>query len=168
MPLAANSLPSELTIQVEDFNRETSGTSLFLPNGFSLVDIVTNVAAFEAVIAALTDGYIRSGGLSRRFRQTTALAGGIAPISSNVQRKGVFIFENSFGTYNTYQVPSIARTLVVPGTKQLDRANVAILAYEALMTNGLAGVPGSTPIGGNGYDLVRLVDAYEDSVDKPD
>lgn len=167
MPLASNALPSELTIGVRDFNNEDSTASLFLPAGFSLVDAVTNIAAFEAVIAALTDGFIYTGGISRRFNQTDDPPAEGAPATSNVQRKGVFIFENSFGTYNKYTIPSIDRALVLPGSVQINRSAPAVAAYVALMTGGLAGVPGSTPSGGNGYDLVRLVDAYEDTVTRP-
>lgn len=167
MPLASSSLPTELTIGVVDHNNETSTSSIFLPTAFGLETLVTNIAAFEAVLAGLTDGYITGGGLSRRFNQTDdpPAEGGI--ITSNVQRKGVFIFENSFGGYNKYTIPSIDRALVLPGGVQINRQAAAVQAYVTFMLSGLGGVAGSTPIGGNGYDLVRLVDAYEDTVSRP-
>lgn len=167
MPLAGNQLPTEVTIGVRDFNNEDSSASVFFPAALALADIVGQIAPVEAVIGALTDGFIYTGGLSRRFNQTDDPPAEGAPISSNVQRKGVFIFENSFGTYNKYTIPSIARSLVTPGTRQINRSAPAVAAYVALMTNALAGVAGFRAIGGNGYNLIRLVDAYEDSTDKP-
>lgn len=168
MPLAASSLPSELSLSIVDHNNERSTTSIFLPASASVDDISTNVAQFEAVMAALTDGFITGAGISRRFNQTNdpPAEGGIS--TSNVQRKGVFVFENSFGTYNTYQVPSIDRALVLPGSVQIDRGSAAVAAFVTLMTGiELPFLPGVRPIGGNGYTLVRLVDAYEDSVSRP-
>ena len=168
MPLAANSLPSELAFSVVDYNREQSSTSVFLPAAASLTDIAVNVTAFETVLAALTDGFIRGASLSRRFNQTNdpPISGGHA--TSNVQRGGVFVFENSFGTFNTYRVPSISRALVLPGSSRIDVTAPAVAAYVGLMTTAALGVlPGVRPVGGNGYQLVRLVDAYEDSVSAP-
>lgn len=167
MPLAGNALPTEVTVGVRDYNNEDSTASVFFPVGLALADIVGQIAPVEAVIAALTDGFIYGGGLSRRFNQTDDPPPEGAPISSDVQRKGVFVFENSFGTYNTYTIPSIDRALILAGSRQINRAAPAVAAYVALMTNQLAGVAGFRAIGGNGYNLVRLVDAYEDSRDKP-
>lgn len=167
MPLATNSLPSEVNIGVRDFNNEDSGTSVFFPAAGSILDVAVNVALIEAAIAGLTDGFIYGGGLSRRFNQTDDPPALGAPISSNVQRKGIFIFENEFGTYNTYQIPSIDRALVLPGSVQINRAAPAVLAYVGIMTSALAGIVGLRPVGGNGRQLVRLVDAYEDTVSRP-
>lgn len=168
MPLVSNSLPSELSFSVVDYNRERSSTSVFLPATASLTDIAVNVAAFETVMAALTDGFVTGASLSRRFNQTDdpPISGG--PATSNVQRAGVFVFENSFGTTNTYRIPSIDRTLVLPGSTEIDVTNAAVAAYVTLMTSAaLAVLPGVRPLGGNGYELVRLVAAYEDSVSAP-
>ena len=167
MPISLNSLPTEINIGVRDFNNEDSGTSVFFPAAGSLVDLAANVALVEAAIGALTDGFIYGGGLSRRFNQTDDPPAAGAPATSNVQRKGVFVFENEFGTYNTYQIPSIDRTLVLPGSAQINRASLAVISYVALMTSPLGGVLGLRPVGGNGRQLVRLVDAYEDSVSRP-
>lgn len=167
MPLQSTQLPTEITIGVRDFNNEDSGTSIFFPAASELDTVTAQVAAMELVVAGLTDGFIYGGGLSRRFNQTTDPPPEGAPIGSQVQRKGVFIFENEFGTYNTYTIPSIARTLILPGGRQINRAAPAVQAYVALMTSAVAGIGGLRAIGGNGRLLTRLVDAYEDSVDKP-
>ena len=168
MALAANSLPTELTFSVEDFNNEESTTSVYVPANASLTDLAVNVALFEAAIAGITDGFIKGGGLSRRFNQTDPRPDFTAVRTSNVQRKGVFIFENSFGTTNTYTVPSLDRNLVLPNSSRIDVLNPAVAAYIALMTTAaLAPLPGVRPIGGNGYQLVRLIDAYEDTVSRP-
>lgn len=167
MPLVTSGLPTEVSLSIVDYNNEDSTTSIYFPPAFSTVEIITNVAAIEAVVAALTDGFIAGGGLSRRFNQTDDPDETGGPATSNVQRKGVFIFENEFGTFNTYQIPSIDRALVLPGTNKIDRTAAAVVAYAALMTGGLSGITGSRPQGGNGRNLVRLVDAYEDTVSRP-
>lgn len=168
MALAANQLPTELTFAIQDFNNEDSTTSVFVPANASLTDLAVNVAAFETVIAGITDGFIVGGGLSRRFNQTDPRPDFTTVRTSNVQRKGVFIFENSFGTYNTYTIPSLDRSLVLPNSDRIDVLNPAVAAYIALMTTAaLQPLPGVRPIGGNGYQLVRLVDAYEDTVSRP-
>lgn len=167
MPLATTSLPTEMTIGIRDFNNEDSTTSIFFPAASELDTVNNQAAAMEVVIAGLTDGFIYGGGLSRRFNQTSDPGPDGAPATSNVQRKGVFIFENEFGTYNTYTVPSIARSLVLPGSIQINRAAAAVQAYVAIMTSAVAGIGGLRAIGGNGRNLVRLVDAYEDTFSKP-
>lgn len=167
MPLQSNNLPTEITVGVRDYNNEDSTTSVFFPTAAELATVTGQIAGVEAVIAALTDGFIYGGGLSRRFNQTNDPPAEGAPQSSNVQRKGVFVFENSFGTTNKYTIPSIARGLVNPGTRQIDRTDPAVIAYVAMMTSAVVGLGGLRAIGGNGYNLVRLVDAYEDSTDKP-
>lgn len=166
MPLAGNALPTEVSIGVRDYNDEDFSTSIFFPTGLALADIVGQIAPVEAVIAALTDGFIYGGNLSRRFNQTADPPVGGVPATANGERKGVFVFENDFGTYNTYMVPSIDRALVLPGSNKIDRAHAAVAAYVALMTNQLAGVAGFRAIGGNGRQLVRLVDAYEETVSR--
>lgn len=167
MPLSSTGLPTEFTIGIVDRNNERSSASIFFPALSSLGDVVAQAAALETVIAGLTDGFIYTGGLSRRFNQTTPPTEAGGPVNSNVQRKGVFVFENEFGTYNRYTVPSIDRALVLPGSVQIDRDALAVQAYVALMTSAVAGIGGLRAIGGNGYQLVRLVDAYEDSVSAP-
>lgn len=167
MPLAPNSLPTEVTIGVRDYNNEDATTSVFYPAAGSILDLSVNVALVEAAIAGLTDGFIYGGGLSRRYNQTDDPPPTGAPATSNVQRKGVFIFENSFGGYNTYRIPSISRAVVLPGSNKIDRENSAVQDYVTLMLSALNGVVGLRPTGGNGYQLVRLVDAYEDTVSRP-
>lgn len=168
MPLASNTLPTELTFNVQDYNNEDASTSIFVPAATDLTDLAVNIALFEAAIAGMTDGFITGGGLSRAFNQTDPRPEFGGPATSNVQRKGVFIFENSFGTYSRYQIPSIDRALVRPGTTAIDVTAPAVAAYIALMTTAaLAPLPGVRPIGGNGYQLVRLVEAYEDTVSRP-
>jgi hypothetical protein len=168
MPLANSSLPSELTISVLDYNNEESTTSIFLPAATDIAEIALNVAAFETVIAALTTGFITGAGLSRRFNQTDPREVLVAGGNSNVQRKGVFVFENSFGTYNKYTIPSIDRTLVLPNSDAINVTAPAVAAYVALMTApDILPIPGARPVGGNGYQLVRLVEAYEDTVSRP-
>lgn len=167
MPLSSTLLPTEFTIGVRDYNNEDSTSSIFFPTASDLATVIAQAAAVEAVVAALTDGFIYGGGISRRFNQTDDPPETGIPNTSNVQRKGVFIFENEFGTYNTYTVPSIDRGLVIAGSKQINRSAPAVAAYVALMTSAVAGIGGLRAIGGNGRNLVRLVDAYEDSVDKP-
>lgn len=161
MPLSIGDLPTELAVSVEDYNLETSTSSVFFANSFGLPDIIANTAAVEAILANLTDGNIVGASLSRRFTQTTIDPDGLSDQTSNVQRKGVFVFANEFGTTNTYFIPSIDRTLLLPGTRNLNRSAAAIQAYVAFMTGGLAGVTGSRPVGGNGRQLTRLLEAYE-------
>lgn len=161
MPLERISSPVGLSITVEDYNGEQAVTEVFYPNGVDLDGLLAEIATIEAAVAALSDGLIVGGGITIPLIQTTAPPAQ-RPASSNVQRKGKFVFRNAAGTYNTYQIPSIDRALVQEGSNAIIVGDAAVQAYINLLLNGFA--PLATPaVGGGGQDLSRFVRAYEDT-----
>lgn len=159
MPLNIGTAPISMSVTVRDYNNEEATTEVFFPQAVGVDNLAAEVAAVEAVIAGLTDGWIVGGGITLPLIQTDQQSGP-PPITSNVQRKGRFLFRNAAGSYNTYQVPSVDRDLIVPGTDEIDLTALAVQAYVGLMLNGIPALT-APPVGGGGQDLLTLIRAYE-------
>lgn len=152
MPLDLGPLPVRFTATIQDRDRNT-GSATAYRNGFvTLAELEASLAAFEAAIALMTDGYIIGGSISIPLVQTTVPTEPLPPESSDVQRKASAVFRQSNGRTAKYEIPSPSNLLVVDGSNVLDRASAAVLAYEAFMLNNA--VLGS--VSGNGLALTRL------------
>lgn len=159
MPLTFAGRPITVSFSVEDFNGQRSTTEVSFPQTATVAEILAQVAVLEGIFAALTDGFLVSATINLRGRQTDDPGVG-APDTSQVGRKGVFVFETEAGTTATYEIPSLDRGLVTRGSNAIDLADPAIVAYEGFMTDGIVGITGA-PVTGAGIGLARLVRAYE-------
>lgn len=153
MPLEASNRPVEMTITIQDRDNNKRTTSVIFPGTVTIADILANLAAVEAAVAGITNGYIVDGTVTINLLQTTDAAEP-PPESSDVERKAAFVFLTDAGTYAKYEIPSVDPALVVDGTNVLDRNNAAVAAYVTLMTGGVPAV--GNPVTGAGIPLDEL------------
>lgn len=159
MPLTFAGRPVSVTFSIEDYNGQRSTTEVSFPQTATVAEILAQANVLEGIFAALTDGFLVGASINLRGRQTDDPGVG-APTTSQVGRKGVFVFETDAGTTATYEVPSLDRALVTRGSRAIDLEAAAIVAYEGFMTDGVVGITGA-PVTGAGIGLARLVRAYE-------
>lgn len=161
MPLVPQGVVA-LSVTVQDYTGEKSDATVYFPANVAINLVIDELAAIQAIFAALTDGFIVGGTISQKLTQTDPFGVG-PPATSDVNRKGIFTFRNSGGTANKYEIPSIDRTLVGRGSNNLDQAADAIANYIDLMINGGVGALVSAPVTGAGLDIVALLSARETS-----
>lgn len=158
MPLVAAGRPVRFSLTLQDRDRNKGRCEIVFPAAISIVDLVTNLGAIEALVAALSDAYIVDGTIGIDLRQTTVNADP-PPETSDVERKGSFIFKTAVeGSLAKIEIPSFDNTLVVDLTNTIDINNVAVAAFTSFMTGGLAGLTGA-PVNGVGNDITELVNA---------
>ncbi len=155
MPLDIGSLPVQYSATIVDRERNRRQATAYR-NGFAtLAEVEAFLAAFEAAIAAITNGYIVGGSISIPLIQTTVPTEPLPPLGSDVQRKGTFVFRKADGTVAKFEVPSLDNTLVNAGGNNLNLSAAPIIAYDAFMRNNA--VLGS--VGGDGIALTELISA---------
>lgn len=158
MPLTAAARPVRYNLTLQDRDGNKGRCEISFPSTISIVDLVTNLAAIEALVAALSDAYIVDGTISIDLRQTTVNANP-PPETSDVERKGSFVFKTEVeGSFAKIEIPSIANTVVIDGTNLIDKSNVAVAAFVNFMIGGLLDLTGS-PVNGPGNDITELVTA---------
>lgn len=158
MPLTAASRPVRFTLSLQDRDKNKGRAEITFPSTISVVDLTANLAAIEALVAALTNAYIVDGSISIDLKQTTVNAG-LPPESSDVERKGSFTFKTAVeGSLAKIEIPSIDPTVVIDKTNIIDESNVAVAAFIGFMTGGIAGLTG-TPCNGPGNDITELLHA---------
>jgi hypothetical protein len=158
MPLTAAARPVRYSLSMQDRDKNRSNASIAFSSTISIADLVTNLAAIEALVAALSDAYIVDGTISIDLRQTS-LPAVPPPETSDVERKGSFTFTTAVeGSFAKIEIPSISNGLVIDKTNLIDEANPAVAAFIAFMTGGLVGLTGN-PVNGVGNDIVALANA---------
>ena len=158
MPLEAAGRPVRFVLTLEDRDRNTSNVTISLPSTTSIVDLLGNLAAIEALVAGLSNANIVDGTISIDLRQSTAWAP--APEASDVERKAVFTFETANeGSFAKIEVPSVDNNIVIDGTNLLNPDAVSVAAFVSFMTGGVPAL--GAPVNGPGHDITRLLKAYK-------
>lgn len=158
MALEAAGRPVRFALTLEDRDYNKSNCTISLPSTTSIVDLVANLAAIEALIAGISNANIVDGTISIDLRQATAWEP--APEASDVERKAVFTFatEND-GSFAKIEVPSVDNDVVMDGSNLLRLDAVSVAAFIGFMTGGMA--PIATPVNGPGHEITRLLRAYK-------
>lgn len=132
-----------VTYTLRDYNGDTSTMQLNVPDTVILEDVDTWAKGTGlANLEALTDAVVVGISINQSYYDD---APATPPSTSNVERKGSFTFRADNGLTMNIQVPSIDRSLVVPGSHLLTGA--AVDAFVAMVVDeGL-------------FDLVGLVSA---------
>lgn len=136
-----------------DNNKSTLGVSY--PSGNTIANITSEVTgslipAIEGISDAVVSGFSIATGASET--DPAVLAG--APETSDVERKGSFVFRAANGATMALEVPSVRNTLVVDGTNVLDKNDADVAAFIAAFLT--AGVDGLAPSSYLGSALVAL------------
>lgn len=160
MPLALAGRPVAVTLTFQDRDRNKRTSTVNFPGTLTIADLAANLAAIEAAFAALSDAFIVDGTVTIDLVQTT-VAAGPPPETSDVERKGSFVFKTEAGTTAKLEIPSIANTLVVDDSNVIDRNDPAVQAFIGLVLNGIPPVVGE-PVTGSGisystFEIARKI-----------
>lgn len=153
MALVLGPLPLRIGITVRDRDGNESEAVTYREGITTVVDMEAQVQAFAAVVAGLTDGFITGANVSVPFVENTPPTE-LPPESSEVSRKGRFVFDTDIGRTATYEVPSIDPAIVTDNSRDgvIDVANPAVVAYATYM---------NTSVNGANVGLAGLREAYK-------
>jgi hypothetical protein len=145
MALAATPTVSvAISLKDRDGNRGT--VSLYYPSGNTIANIQAEVeGTIIPAIQGLSDAVVVAWTISFFANDLEFNPATDAPETSDVERKGVFVFTNGAFSTTKYEVPSVKNTLVIDGTNKLNMADPLVSAFVTAITT--AGVDGLKPSG---------------------
>lgn len=144
----------KVTYTFRDNDGAESTTEVLLPGATSAANAVTYATALRALIALLSDATIV--GMNVILGYAEGAIGTIA--SSDVENKGVFLFNAANGIKSSIAIPSILESVLQGNNKDIDQANSAVSDFIDAMTAGLTSIQ---PSNLSGSDLVGVKDAYK-------
>jgi hypothetical protein len=159
MEITAMALTQDVVARVtvffvdRDSNRGT--TSVYYPSANTVANIIdevegTLIPALQGMSDAVVDGWAINFGAD-----DPAVSAADAPETSDVERKGSFVFKAANGQIVSAQIPSIKNTLVVDGTNVINSADALTIAYVDAMTT--AGIDGLLPTSNVASDITSIV-----------
>lgn len=145
---------ARVSIFFVDRDNNKGVTSVWYGSDNTLANIVaevegTLIPALAGMSDAVIDGYTVNFGAV-----DPAVSSADAPETSDVERKGSFVFKSDNGQIVSAQVPSIKNSLVVDGTNVINPTDALTIAYVDAMTT--AGLDGLLPTTNIGADLASL------------
>lgn len=107
-----------ITASLIDWNNNRSTVEVHAPAAVVGESVDTWAkGGFVTLLEALSDAVVTNVSVQKGFYNDAAAA---APNSSNVERKGSFVFRDENNGTMTVQIPSIKQTLVLQGTNYLE------------------------------------------------
>jgi hypothetical protein len=146
------------TITIEFSFRDNDGarstTEVLLPGGTSAANAITFAAAIRPLLQALSDAVIVAMNVIIGYYENA-----IPTIpSSDVENKGVFVFNAANGIKSSVSVPSILEAVLQSNNRDTDQAQSDVDDFITAMTAGLSSIQ---PCNLSGADLVSVRDAYK-------
>ena len=127
--------------------------------GADIEDVRAWGTTYITSIMALTGAALTRYSITQTYIDNTYP---VAQAGSDVENKGLLKFRTANGGSAQITIPGILESVLVnTGTVKgvyLDLANTAVAAVVAALVTGIGGV---APIGGSGFDLASLLDAYK-------
>lgn len=119
-----------------DRDSNTASTSIYLPGAMLYGAASVEFALIAGALGALSDAELTKITISRRFEDPDLLVNGAGP-SSDVERKGAFVFMDAQRKPFTITVPSLKYGLVNEGSNRINRLDPATIALIAMvLANG--------------------------------
>lgn len=134
-----------VTIILKDRDNNIGSVSLYYPSTNTLANTIAEVE--EDIIPAiqgLSDAVVQNYTISYNAYDLDVSAAD-APETADVERKGVFVFNNGAFSTTKYEVPSVKNSLVVDGSNVLNVADPLVQAFIDAIT--VAGLDGLKPSG---------------------
>lgn len=144
---------------VKDFN-------IPFPDVASLIQLPVYGDLMIDALAAISDARIDGYSARVNFDIDPPFNDGLNE-NSEVSRKAVFTFETVEKTTARFEIPSVRNSLVIDGTNTIDRNNLLIAAFTAIVLNGTFG-PNNGIVTGAGLqleELKRVFKAHRNSSD---
>lgn len=159
MALTMGDRPTGMTFSIKDWNKNVRSTTMYWPQAFTSIQLAAGLAATEAAIQGITDGLIVGGSVVFELISDVP-QNAPADITSDVERKGSFVFDLENGETAKYEIPSLDKNLVYQGTNEINPNAAAVLAYVGLMLNGFPGADNG-PVSGGGSPIIGLRSAKQ-------
>lgn len=134
-----------------------------LPSATAFADVILFVSEFADLVDAVINGQIIRAGVAFEIDIGTFAA---AAAGSDVEEGARFNYRTDGGFLSAFRIPTFLESLIVPGTRQVDTADLDVLALDVAVRNGidLTGVGGSgviAPSDQRDEDIVSLTSATE-------
>lgn len=144
------------TYTFRDNDGKQSTTQVGLPNGLSPAVGYAFAIALRPLLQAISDAALIA------FNFTVGQYEDAVPViaRSDVEDKGVFIFNTGNGLEVTLAVPSISEAVLQTDNEDIDLANAAVLAFINAVSLGI-GTPLVQPVNASGADIVGVKAAYK-------
>jgi len=146
------------TLSIEFSFRDNDGarstTEILLPGSVSAAAAITFATALRPLLSALSDAVLVGMNLIIGYQESS-----IPSIpSSDVENKGVLLFNAANGIKSSISIPSILESVLQSNNRDIDQSNSDVDAFITAMTAGLSG---TQPVNASGADLVSTKDAYK-------
>ena len=138
------------TVSFRDKDNNVSSTSIHEDGALLYAAAAAAFAAKAALMGALSDAELVSITISRKFNDPDLLVNGAGP-TSDVERKGAFVFVDSMYKPVTIAIPSLKYGITTEGSNKINRADAAVAAFVLAVA-----ATGRTY---RNLDIIRLVDA---------
>ena len=149
-------LKPTLTIEItfRDNDGARASTEVTLPGATTPANAVSFATALIALIAPLSDAVVTGYNIIIGYTENA-----IPTIpSSDVENKGVFLFNAANGIKSSISIPSIVESVLQANNRDIDQSALDVADFVLAMTGGLSGV---SPANAGGSDLVSVRDAYK-------
>ncbi|NJK81338.1 MAG: hypothetical protein HC914_16200 [Chloroflexaceae bacterium] len=145
-----------ISYSVRDNDGKQSSTEVQIDGATPPANAVGFADALRALIAPLTDGVIVGQNVI-----IGAYEDAIPVINrSDVEDKGVFIFNTANGLASSIAIPSVAEAVLQANNEDIDLTLAAVGAFVDAFTLG-AGTPLVQPANASGGDIVSVKEAYK-------
>lgn len=138
-------------------------TRIRIPNGFSLAQYQEFAQGAAQVITDMTGAEVTRAGVSIGVDFNDGSLDTIATLASDVYNKGRWIFNTvASGFRKIMRIPSLHESNTAPNSNQIDSADPSVVAFEALMEDGVLTSEGTMqPQNERGYDITGRASAVE-------
>ena len=138
------------TVSFRDKDNNVSSTSIHEDGALLYAAASAAFAAKAGLMGALSDAELVGITISRKFNDPDLLING-AGATSDVERKGAFVFVDSMYKPVTITIPSLKYGVTNEGTNKINRGDAAVAAFVLAVA-----ATGRTY---RNLDIIRLVDA---------
>jgi len=143
-----------VTYTFRDNDGKESTSEVLIPGATTAAAAVTFANALRLLIVALSDAVCITQNVILGYYENA-----IPTIpSSDIENKGVFLFNAANGLKSSIAVPSILEAVLQANNQDIDQTNSDVSAFIDAMTLGLSG---TNPVNASGTDLTSMREAYK-------
>ena len=148
---------------VLDAKGKSSVCKVHVPLGFSLPQYGEFAVAMAQLISAISHGSITEVSVGVPLSLAAATIRTVAIATANIAEKGLFIVRSGIaGLFARFNIPTYNEAKSVPGSDDIDDANVDVAAFNAILEDGVTTAGGLiNPQDVRGNDLSAVTQSRE-------
>jgi hypothetical protein len=167
LPLAQgykrSELPFTITYSIKDAKNAVSTTKVNVPRSVGLTNVTIFATEMAKLINNLTRGAITRIGAATFVPLPAILRQQPLP-NSDVEQGARFRFRTEDGFYTALRLPTFDKNYILPGSKDVDTTDAAVVAFVTVMTTGInlataGGTGTASPSDKRDNDVVALASA---------